>query len=70
MLRHGMCVSICTDNRLVSNTSVCHEMMLALTHFKISPAMLKTIIIESFKRCVALRVAAHKRVVVVEPPSQ
>lgn len=30
MLAHGLCVSICTDNRLVSNTTVVKELLLAI----------------------------------------
>jgi len=33
MLAHGLCVSICTDNRLVSNTTVVKELMLAIGAF-------------------------------------
>ena len=30
MLAHGLCVSLCTDNRLVSNTTVVKELLLAI----------------------------------------
>lgn len=78
MLAHGLCVSICTDNRLVSNTTVVKELLLAIgacimdgrmlfislvklislnlkpcthtEHFALTPAELKTIILEGVKR--------------------
>ncbi len=33
MLSHGLCVSLCTDNRLVSNTTVVKELLLVRMHF-------------------------------------
>lgn len=30
MLAHGLCVSLCTDNRLISNTTVVKELLLAI----------------------------------------
>ena len=50
MLAHGICVSLCTDNRLVSNTTVVKELLLAIEHFALTPTELKTIILEGFKR--------------------
>jgi hypothetical protein len=50
MLTHGICVSLCTDNRLVSNTTVVKELMLAINHFQLTPTELKTILLEGFKR--------------------
>jgi len=50
MLERRLSVSLCTDNRLVSNTSVSKEIRLALDNFDIGPNMLKDIIVYGFKR--------------------
>ncbi len=50
MLDHKLSVSFCTDNRLVSRTSVCREIETALENFSITPKQLKNIIIYGFKR--------------------
>jgi adenosine deaminase len=50
MLARNLSVTLCTDNRLVSHTTVCGEYRLALDNFEISSAMLKDIIAYGFKR--------------------
>ncbi|MFQ3548089.1 MAG: adenosine deaminase family protein [Termitinemataceae bacterium] len=50
MLDEKLSVTLCTDNRLVSNTSICKEYRLALDNFPISPHDLKNIIAYGFKR--------------------
>ncbi len=50
MLETGLSLTICTDNRLVSNTTVTDEVFLAVNNFDISPKKLKDIIIYGFKR--------------------
>lgn len=50
MLEHKLSVTFCTDNRLVSNTTVSRELLLALDNFAIDPKTLKNIIIYGFKR--------------------
>lgn len=50
MLERGLSVTLCTDNRLVSNTTVCREYQLALEHFPIDAATLRSIAIRGFKR--------------------
>jgi adenosine deaminase len=50
MLEHGLSVTLCTDNRLVSNTSVTTEYDMAVKNFDISPKRLKDIVIYGFKR--------------------
>lgn len=50
MLQEGLSVTLCTDNRLISNTTVSREIQLAVNHFDISPKKLKNIIIYGFKR--------------------
>ncbi len=50
MLDHRLSVTLCTDNRLVSHTTVTRELELALVSFDIPPDQLKDIIIYGFKR--------------------
>lgn len=49
MIKHGLPVSINTDNRLVSNTTVTKEMELLVRHIDVSPKDLKNIVIAGFK---------------------
>jgi len=51
MLDHNLSVTLCTDNRLVSNTSVTNEITLACDNFDISSKQLKNMIVYGFKRC-------------------
>ncbi|MDA0986586.1 MAG: adenosine deaminase family protein [Bacteroidetes bacterium] len=50
MLEARLSISLCTDNRLVSNTTVTNEIKLAVDNFDISPKQLKDILIYGFKR--------------------
>lgn len=50
MLDHRLSVVICTDNRLVSDTTVSRELALAIKHAAITPRELRDIIIHGFKR--------------------
>lgn len=50
MLGHKLSLSFCTDNRLVSHTTVTQELRLALDNFDIPPDQLKDIIVYGFKR--------------------
>jgi adenosine deaminase len=50
MLRHRLSATFCTDNRLVSHTSVTREIMLATRAFSLSAEDLKHCIIYGFKR--------------------
>ncbi|MCG8481455.1 MAG: adenosine deaminase family protein, partial [Spirochaetales bacterium] len=50
MLDDKLSISFCTDNRLVSHTTVTDEIKLALGSFDISPKVLKNIVIYGFKR--------------------
>ncbi len=61
MLENKLSVSFCTDNRLVSHTTVTNEINLALTHFDITPAQLKNIIIYGFKRSFSYKRYPEKR---------
>ncbi len=50
MLENRLSTTFCTDNRLVSNTTVTNEIELAVENFDIPPERLKDIIIYGFKR--------------------
>ncbi len=50
MRSRRLSVTICTDNRLISNTSVTRELELATHHFEKDPYQLKHMIIYGFKR--------------------
>jgi len=50
MLENRMAVSICTDNRLVSNTTVTNEFRLAVDNFEIPVKRLKDIVAYGFKK--------------------
>jgi adenosine deaminase len=50
MLAHKLSLTFCTDNRLMSKTSVTKELTLALENFGITPDQLKDIIAYGFKR--------------------
>ncbi len=50
MVEERLSVSLCTDNRLVSNTTVSRELRLAVDAFRISPAQLRRVILHGFKR--------------------
>ena len=64
MLEKKLSISLCTDNRLVSHTTVCNEIMLALENFPITRNQLKDIIIYGFKRSFFYRDYAEKRLYV------
>lgn len=61
MLAGDMSITLCTDNRTVSKTSVSHEILLALEHFDIPLKQLKDIIIYGFKRCFFPDTYSNKR---------
>jgi adenosine deaminase len=50
MLANKLSLTFCTDNRLVSHTTVSDEIKLAVENFDIPPAVLKDIIVYGFKR--------------------
>ena len=50
MLERRLSATLCTDNRLVSNTTVSREIRLAVDNFDIGPKTLKNMIIYGFKR--------------------
>ena len=49
MVQEEMSATICTDNRLVSNTSVTREILLALEHLPIDRHQLRNLVIAGFK---------------------
>ena len=61
MLDINLSVCICTDNRLVSNTTVTRELELAIEGFDIGPKQLKNILIYGFKRSFFYRSYPEKR---------
>lgn len=50
MRKARLSTTFCTDNRLISNTTVTNEVALAAEHFAIKPARLRHLIIYGFKR--------------------
>ncbi|HVR28744.1 MAG TPA: adenosine deaminase family protein [Thermoanaerobaculia bacterium] len=50
MVRDKLSVTLCTDNRLVSNTSVTRELERACEAFDLGPRQLRNVIIYGFKR--------------------
>jgi adenosine deaminase len=49
MLDHELSVSICTDNRLMSNTTVTNELSLAIAKSKMTPRELRNVVVAGFK---------------------
>jgi len=49
MIDHELSVSLCTDNRLISNTSVCRELQLATNHLPITRRQFRNLILAGFK---------------------
>ena len=49
MIDHSMSVSICTDNRLVSNTTVTDEFLIAINKVKVTRRELRNLVIAGFK---------------------
>jgi len=61
MLDHKLSLTFCTDNRLMSHTTVTRELTLALDNFSIPPDQLKDIIIYGFKRSFYYHAYREKR---------
>ena len=49
MIDHGLSVSLCTDNRLVTNATVCRELELVCEHARLTRGELKRLVIAGFK---------------------
>ncbi len=50
MVKERISVTLCTDNRLVSRTTVTEELQKAQTAFELSPAEVRNVILHGFKR--------------------
>jgi adenosine deaminase len=50
MVDHGLSVSVSTDNRLVSHTSVTNELLLCTRHLKLSASQFRDLVLAGFKR--------------------
>jgi adenosine deaminase len=50
MIRDRLSVTLCTDNRLVSRTTVTRELKLVTDAFKLTPQELRNVILHGFKR--------------------
>ncbi|MDO8527856.1 MAG: adenosine deaminase family protein [Deltaproteobacteria bacterium] len=61
MIDHRLSISFCTDNRLVSHTTVCNEIEMAVNTFDINAEHLKDIIVYGFKRSFFALPYAQKR---------
>jgi len=61
MIEEKLSVTLCTDNRLVSHTTVCDEIEKTLKTFSVSPHDLREIIIYGFKRSFSPLPYAEKR---------
>ena len=64
MREHKLSTTICTDNRLISRTTVTRELKLAVDHFGLTNRDLKSIIIYGFKRSFFPRDYRQKRIYV------
>ncbi len=61
MIDHGLSISICTDNRLVSNTTVSREVGLVVAGAKVTRAELRRLIVAGFKGAFFHGTFAEKR---------
>ena len=61
MLDNHISVTLCTDNRLVSNTTVTTEYCLATRHFDMPAPRLKELVVNGFKRAFFPGSYAEKR---------
>ena len=50
MIEHSVCITLATDNRLVSNTNMANEIFKATETFKLTPKQLREIVINGIKR--------------------
>jgi adenosine deaminase len=50
MIDNGLSVSVSTDNRLVSHTSVTNELLLCTKHLKLSDSQFRDLVLAGFKR--------------------
>ncbi len=50
MLDRRLSVTLCTDNRLISNTTMCNEIRLAVDNFDVDARTLRNMVVYGFKR--------------------
>jgi len=50
MVDHGLSVSVSTDNRLVSHTSVTNELLLCVKHLNLTNHQFRNLVLDGFKR--------------------
>jgi len=50
MVDHGLSVSVSTDNRLVSHTTVCRELQLCADHLTLTDSQFRDLVLAGFKR--------------------
>lgn len=70
MLDHNLSVSICTDNRLVSNTTVSNELQIVADHMGVTPKEFRNIVAAGFKGSFFPRSYNDKRAYVRQAMSQ
>ena len=61
MLDNRLSISLCTDNRLVSHTTVTDELRLALENYEFTPSLLRNTIVYGFKRSFFFRPYVERR---------
>lgn len=61
MIDLRLSTTLCTDNRLISRTTVTRELALAVKHFALTPRLLENIIVYGFKRSFSLDDYSVKR---------
>jgi adenosine deaminase len=64
MIAEKLSLTICTDNRLVSHTSVCEEILKIIHNFTLNPEDLKNMIVYGFKRSFSSMPYPEKRLYV------
>ena len=50
MINNGLSVSVSTDNRLVSHTTVCRELQLCIDHLTLTDTQFRDLVLAGFKR--------------------
>jgi adenosine deaminase len=61
MIEQGLSASICTDNRLVSDTTVCKELRLVADQIPLTPRQLRNLVVAGFKGSFFPGSYSHKR---------
>jgi adenosine deaminase len=64
MIEHDLSATICTDNRLVSHTTVTNELKLAVEHFHLTPEQIRNLVIAGFKGAFFFNGYSEKRMYV------